>query len=100
MKKENCCCKKSKHRTQEEYKGLINRLNRIEGQVRGVRKMVESDSYCTDILVQVSAINAALNAFNRELLANHIRTCVADDIKQGKDETVDELVLTLQKLMK
>lgn len=100
MEKENCCCKKTKHRSDSEYKALINRLNRIEGQVRGVKKMVESDSYCTDILVQVSAINAALNAFNRELLANHIRTCVADDIKSGKDETVDELVLTLQKLMK
>lgn len=100
MEKENCCCHKTKQRSEEEYKALVNRLSRIEGQVRGVRKMVESDAYCTDILIQVSAINAALNAFNRELLANHIRTCVADDIKNGKDETVDELVLTLQKLMK
>ena len=73
---------------------------RVEGQVRGVRKMVESDAYCTDILTQVSAIQAALNAFNRELLAEHIRTCVADDIKNGKEETIDELVLTLQKMMK
>lgn len=96
----NCCCHKTKQRSEEEYKSLINRLNRIEGQVRGVRKMVESDTYCTDILVQVSAITAALNAFNRELLANHIRTCVADDIRNGKDETIDELVMTLQKLMK
>lgn len=95
-----CCSHKTKQRSQEEYKSLINRLNRIEGQVRGIRRMVESDTYCTDILTQVSAIQAALNAFNRELLANHIRTCVADDIKNGKDETVDELVLTLQKLMK
>ncbi|MBP1560939.1 MAG: metal-sensing transcriptional repressor [Oscillospiraceae bacterium] len=96
----NCCCHKTKQRSEKEYKSLINRLNRIEGQVRGVRKMVESDTYCTDILVQVSAITAALNAFNRELLANHIRTCVADDIRNGKDETIDELVMTLQKLMK
>ena len=95
-----CCSHKTKHRSEEEYKTLINRLSRIEGQVRGIRKMVETDAYCTDILTQVSAVQAALNAFNRELLANHIRTCVMDDIKNGKDETVDELVLTLQKLMK
>ena len=97
---ENCCCHKTKHRSEEEYKTLINRLSRIEGQVRGVRKMVETDAYCVDILTQVSAIQAALNAFNRELLANHIRTCVMDDIKNGNDEIVDELVQTLQKLMK
>ena len=97
---EQCCCHKTKHRSEEEYKMLINRLSRIEGQVRGVRKMVETDAYCVDILTQVSAIQAALNAFNRELLANHIRTCVMDDIKNGKEETVDELVQTLQKLMK
>lgn len=98
---ENCNgCRKTKQRSENEYKSLINRLSRIEGQVRGVRKMVETDAYCTDILVQVSAISAALNAFNRELLAEHIRTCVADDIKAGKDETVEELVATLQKLMK
>lgn len=95
-----CCTHKTKQRDENEYKKLINRLNRIEGQVRGIRNMIENDAYCTDILVQVSAINAALNAFNKELLANHIRTCVSDDIKNGKDETVDELVCTLQKLMK
>lgn len=100
MENNNCCCKKTKKRSPEEYKALINRLSRIEGQVRGIRKMLESDAYCTDILIQVSAVNAALNSFNRELLANHIRTCVSDDIKNGKSETVDELVLTLQKLMK
>ena len=97
---EQCCCHKTKHRSEEEYKMLINRLSRIEGQVRGIRKMVETDAYCVDILTQVSAIQAALNAFNRELLANHIRTCVMDDIKNGNDEIVDELVQTLQKLMK
>ncbi|MGN1177075.1 MAG: metal-sensing transcriptional repressor [Roseburia sp.] len=98
--KKDCCSHKTKQRSEEEYKSLINRLNRIEGQVRGIRKMVEANTYCTDILTQVSAVNAALNAFNRELLANHIRTCVADDIRNGKDETIDELVCTLQKLMK
>jgi DNA-binding FrmR family transcriptional regulator len=97
---ENCCCHKTKHRSEEEYKTLINRLSRIEGQVRGVRKMVENDAYCVDILTQVSAIQAALNGFNRELLSNHIRTCVMDDIRNGNDEIVDELVQTLQKLMK
>ncbi|WP_288595840.1 metal-sensing transcriptional repressor, partial [uncultured Ruminococcus sp.] len=76
------------------------RLNRIEGQIRGIRGMVEKNAYCPDILVQVAAANAALNAFNKELLANHIRTCVADDIRAGKDEVIDELVITLQKLMK
>lgn len=99
MNKE-CCCSKTKERTNEEYKSLINRLNRIEGQIRGIRGMVEKSAYCTDILVQVSAVNAALNAFNKELLASHIKTCVADDIRNGKDDTVDELVATLQKLMK
>ncbi len=97
---ENCCSHKTKERSEDEYKSLINRLNRIEGQIRGIKGMVEKDAYCTDILVQVSAVNAALNAFNKELLSNHIKTCVAEDIRNGKDETVDELVATLQKLMK
>ena len=95
-----CECQKTKKRSENEYTSLINGLNRIEGQVRGVKKMVETDAYCTDILVQVSAITAALNAFNRELLANHIKTCVADDIRKGNDETIDELVTTLSRLMK
>ena len=94
------CCHKKKERSEKEYKDLIHRLNRIEGQVRGIKKMVESDTYCTDILVQVSAVNAALNSFNKVLLADHIRTCVADDIRDGKEETIDELVTVLQKLMK
>ncbi len=94
------CPKKRKHRSAEEYKALINRLNRIEGQVRGVKNMLENDAYCTDILTQVSAVQAALNAFNRELLSNHIHTCVAENIKKGDDSVIDELVQTLQKLMK
>ena len=94
------CCHKTKKRSDKEYKGLINRLSRIEGQIRGIENMVENDAYCIDILVQVAAANAALNSFNKELLGNHIKTCVADDIRNGKDETVDELVATLQKLMK
>ena len=97
---QNNCCHKTKQRSEQEYKSLIHRLNRIEGQVRGVQKMVESDAYCTDILTQVSAISAALSAFNRELLSNHIRTCVAEDLKQDKTESVDELIQTLQKMMK
>lgn len=97
----NCnCCHKTKMRSEEEYKALSNRLNRIEGQIRGIRGMVEKNAYCTDIIIQVSAVNAALNAFNKELLANHIKTCVTDDIKAGKTETVDDLLKTLQKLMK
>ena len=96
----SCCSHKTKERTDEEAKKLLNRLNRIEGQIRGIKGMIEKNVYCTEILTQVAAANAALNAFSKELLAEHIRTCVADDIRAGKDETIDELVSTLQKLMK
>ena len=102
----DCCnhqceaCHKHKERTPEEMKALINRLNRIEGQVRGIRGMVENSAYCPDILTQVAATSAALNACTKELLASHIRTCVAEDIRAGHDEAIDELVQTLQKLMK
>ena len=100
--KEKCChcSQRKKERSPEEYKKLIHRLNRIEGQIRGIKGMVENNAYCPDILIQSAAVNAAINAFNKELLANHIRTCVADDIRNGKDEVIDELVVTLQKLMK
>ena len=97
---EQNCCHKTKERSAEERKKLVNRLNRIEGQIRGIRGMIAKDAYCTDVLTQVAAANAALNAFTKELLASHIRTCVAEDIRSGKDETIDELVSTLQKLMK
>ena len=98
---EHCCqCQKTKHRTPEEQKKLLNRLSRIEGQVRGLQEMLQKDAYCTDILMQVSAVGAALNSFSKELLASHIRTCVADGIRQGDEQVVDELVSTLQKLMK
>ena len=98
---ESCgCCHKTKKRSEKEYKDLVNRLSRIEGQVRGIKSMLEKDAYCTDILVQVSAVNAALNSFNKVLLANHIKSCVTQDILDGKEETVDELVTILQKLMK
>jgi DNA-binding FrmR family transcriptional regulator len=95
-----CCCEKHTARSEEEKKKLINRLKRIEGQIRGIIGMMENDAYCNDILIQSAAVNAAVNAFNKELLASHIRTCVARDIREGKDETIDELVATLQKLMK
>ena len=98
--KRECCSHKTKERSEKEYKDLIHRLNRIEGQIRGIRGMGEKNAYCTDILVQVAAANAALNSFNKVLLANHIKTCVTRDIREGKEETVDELVETLQKLMK
>ncbi len=96
----SCCGYKTKERNEKEYKDLIHRLNRIEGQIRGIRGMVERDAYCTDILVQVAAANAALNSFNKVLLANHIKSCVTQDIREGKEGTVDELVEVLQKLMK
>ena len=91
---------KSTHRNEEEKKRMIHRLNRIEGQIRGIRKMLENDAYCTDILTQSAAVNAAVNAFNRELLSNHIHTCLADNIRAGDDSVIDELTATLQKLMK
>lgn len=96
----NCCCHKKKQRNEKEYRDLMNRLKRIEGQVRGIQGMVERDCYCTDILVQVAAVNAALNSFNKVLLANHLRTCVTENIRNGNDEIIDELVTLLQKLMK
>lgn len=95
---ETTCCHQSKHRDAAEKKRLLNRLSRIEGQVRGVRSMVESDSYCADVLLQVSAIASALRSFQSELLGEHIRTCVKDDIRNGKDETVEELLDILRRM--
>ena len=94
------CCNRTKKRSEEELKSLLNRLNRIEGQIRGIKGMLEKDAYCADIIVQVAAANAALNSFNKELLSSHIHSCVCSDIKEGKDETVDELVYLIGKLMK
>jgi DNA-binding FrmR family transcriptional regulator len=94
-----CCCR-TKVRTEKEQKDMINRLSRIEGQVRGIRRMLEEDAYCIDIINQVAAANAALNSFTKVLLANHIHTCVTEDVQAGNNEKVDELVKTLQKLMK
>lgn len=95
-----CCCQKTTKRSAEQKKVLLNRLRRIEGQVRGIQTMLEQDAYCNDVLIQSAAVNAAMNAFNRELLASHIRGCVVRDIRAGQDEVIDELVATLQKLMK
>ena len=98
---ETCsCCQKKKHRENGEYRNLLNRLSRIEGQVRGVRNMVEEERYCVDILTQVSAIQSALNSFNKELLSNHIKTCVVEDIRGGDEQVVDELCETIKKLMR
>ena len=98
--REECCCQKTKERTPEEYRRLVNRLNRIEGQIRGLRGMLDRNAYCPDILAQAAAANAALNAFSRELLSSHIRSCVVHDVREGNDEIIDELLATLQKLMK
>ena len=95
-----CCCNKKKERYEKEYKDLMNRLSRIEGQVRGVKGMLERDAYCVDILTQVAAINAALNSFNKVLLANHIKSCVVENVRNGDDSIIDELVVTIQKLMR
>ncbi len=97
---EQICCNRTKHRSEKESKDLITRLNRIEGQVRGIKNMVEEERYCVEILNQVSAVQAALNSFNKELLANHIHSCVLDDIRKGNEEAVDELCETIKKLMK
>ena len=97
---ENCCRKKAVPRSEAERTRLIHRLNRIEGQIRGIRGMVENELYCNDILIQCSAVNAALRAFERELLASHVRSCVADELRAGNDQVIDELVETLQKMMK
>ena len=97
---ECCCGEKKKHRSEEELRSLLNRLSRIEGQIRGLRGMLEKDAYCTDVLAQTAAAKAALDSFSRELLSNHIRSCVVDDIRAGREDTVDELLATLQKLMR
>lgn len=95
-----CCSGKTKVRSEKESRDLMNRLKRIEGQVRGLESMLEKNAYCTDILTQVAAVSAALNSFNKVLLANHLHTCVAEQIRDGNDEVIDELVTLLQKLMK
>ena len=100
MSEEMQCCHKTKVRSEKEYKDLIHRLNRIEGQIRGIKGMVEKDAYCTDILTQVAAANAALNSFNKVLLGNHIRECVATQIRNGNDEVIDELTEIMKKMMK
>lgn len=98
---EKCChCHRNKIRSAEEHKKLINRLNRIEGQIRGIKGMIENDAYCVDIMMQAQAASSALDAFNRKLLEEHIKTYVTDDIKNGKEQTVDELIDTLRRLMK
>ena len=97
---EKCCCARTKERSEEEYRDLIHRLNRVEGQIRGIKGMLEKNAYCVDILNQVAAANSALNSFTRVLLENHMRSCVAEDIREGRDEKLEELLKTLQKLMK
>ena len=96
---EHACCKKTL-RSPDEVKKLMNRLSRIEGQIRGIRNMLENDTYCNDILVQSAAVTAAMNAFSRELIASHMRSCVARDLREGNDEIIEELIGTLQKMMK
>ena len=94
-----CCSARTTHRSEEELRKLIHRLNRIEGQIRGIRGMLEDDAYCADILMQSAAASAAINAFNKELLASHIRGCAVRDIREGQDQVIDAPTTTLQKLM-
>ena len=102
MEDTNCCecCHKKKPRSPQQVRELTNRLSRIEGQVRGIKRMIEENVYCPDILVQTASVIATLNSFNKALLADHIRTCVADDIKEGRDEAIDELLATLKNMLK
>ena len=93
-------CSRKKIRDDRERRDLMNRLKRIEGQVRGLQRMLDEDAYCPDILTQASAVSSAVNSFCRVLLTEHLRTCVVEDIRAGHDEAVDELADTLQKLMK
>lgn len=95
-----CACHKTKERSEKEYKDLVNRLSRVEGQIRGIRRMLDEGCYCPDIMLQVAAANAALASFNKVLLKNHISTCVANDIRSGREDTVEELIDTLNKLMR
>ena len=97
---DECCCTRRKMRSEKEYKDLLNRLSRIEGQIRGLKGMVERDAYCIDILNQASAASSALSSFCKVLLSSHIRTCVTEDVKEGREEKVEELVKTLQKMMR
>ena len=94
------CAEKIKKRETTEIRNLISRLNRIEGQVRGIKKMVEDDRYCIDIINQVAAVSAAINSFNKVLLSEHIKSCVVEDVKKGNEQMVDELCDTLHKLMR
>ena len=93
------CCKKT-IREDAERRKLMNRLSRVEGQIRGIRNMLDNDAYCNDILIQSAAVTAAMNAFNRELIASHMRTCVTRDLREGNEDVIEELVITLQNLMK
>lgn len=97
---EGTCCGRTKYRSEKEKKELVTRLNRIEGQVRGIKNMLEEERYCVDILTQVSAVQSALNSFNKKLLANHIHSCVLEQIQAGNEEVVDELCEVIQKLMR
>ena len=100
-KNNHCCCgEKKTFRTEEERRKLINRLSRIEGQIRGIKGMVENDAYCNDILIQSAAVNAAMNGFSRELIEYHLSGCVARDLRDGKDEVIGEFMDTLKKFMK
>lgn len=94
------CCHKTKERADTEKRALINRLKRIEGQIRGLEKMVEENAYCIDIVTQAHAASSAIASFEKELLASHIKSCLIEDISAGKRETADELIETLEKLIR
>ncbi|MBR5447466.1 MAG: metal-sensing transcriptional repressor [Clostridia bacterium] len=100
METKTCCSLHDKTVREDEKKHkLINRLNRIEGQIRGIKKMLEDDVYCTDILTQSAAVSSAIDAFNRQLLEEHIKGCVVRDVRDGKYEVVDELMDIIKRLM-
>lgn len=97
---EEHCCDRQTHRSDKERTALLNRCSRIEGQVRGIKGMIEKDVYCDDILNQIAAVQSALNALSRVILERHMKTCLIDRIQSGENEVIDELMVTVEKMMK
>lgn len=104
MVSEDSCCShphgRRSHHSEKTKKNLVTRLNRIEGQIRGIKRLIESDTYCDDVITQISASQAALNGVAKILLEAHMKECVAGRIQEGDMEVLDEVLITIQKLMK
>ena len=99
MSMDNCCGKKTK-RSNDEKKRIINRLNRINGQINGINKMIENDAYCNDVLIQLSAVENSIKSLSTHILENHLYTCVARDLENGDLDTIDELISLFKRFNK